>query len=161
MAIGQTAIVPVTINNVGQGIFSATSSTPVDLGYHWYDQAGKLVVWDGLRTKMPADLQPGASVLLQAQVQSPPDGGTYQLRFDLAQEGVAWFSSKGTPTGNITVSVCCTKQFGATYRRQFMPLAVSGAAATVPITLTNTGNFPWNVAGTTPVHLGYHWVTSA
>jgi hypothetical protein len=161
IGIGQTVSVPVTINNVGQGIFSATSSTPVDLGYHWYDQAGKLVVWDGLRTKMPADLQPGASVLLQAQVQSPPDGGTYQLRFDLAQEGVAWFSAKGTPTGNITVSVCCTKQFGATYQPQITTLAVSGAAATVPIALTNTGNFTWNAAGPTPVHLGYHWVTSA
>ena len=158
MQLGQTITVPVTVNNVGQGIFSATSSTPVDLGYHWYDQIGKVVVWDGLRTKLPADLQPGQSVSLQAQVQSPPDAGTFQLRFDLAQEGVAWFSSKGTPTGNVNVTVCCAKTFGAQYQPQITTLGLSGAAATVPIALTNTGNFIWNAAGTTPVHLGYHWV---
>ncbi|MHB8632081.1 MAG: N-acetylmuramoyl-L-alanine amidase, partial [Candidatus Limnocylindria bacterium] len=158
LQIGQTITVPVTVNNVGQGIFSATSSTPVDLGYHWYDQIGKPVVWDGLRTKLPADLLPGSSVQLQAQVQSPPNGGSYQLRFDLAQEGVAWFSAKGTPTGNVAVTVCCTKTFGATYQPQIATLGVSGALATIPIAVTNTGNFIWNATGPTPVHLGYHWV---
>ena len=157
IGIGQTVLVPVTVNNVGQGIFSATSSTPVDLGYHWYDQIGKQVVWDGLRTKLPADLQPGQSVALQAQVQSPPDGGTYQLRFDLAQEGVTWFSAKGTPTGDVNVTVCCVKTFGAQYQPQITTLALSGAAATIPITVTNTGNFTWSAVGATPVHLGYHW----
>jgi hypothetical protein len=161
MQIGQTITVPVTVSNVGQGIFSTTSSNPVDLGYHWYDPLGKLVAWDGLRTKLPADLQPGGSVLLNAQVQSPPDGGTYQLRFDLAQEGVAWFSSKGIPTGNVNVTVCCTKTFGAQYVPQIATLGVSGAAATVPIALTNTGNFIWNATGATPVHLGYHWVNAS
>jgi len=155
--IGQTITVPVTVSNVGQGIFSTTSSNPVDLGYHWYDSLGKLVVWDGLRTKLPADLQPGGSVLVNAQVQSPPDGGTYQLRFDLAQEGITWFSAKGIPTGNVNLTVCCTKTFGAQYVPQITTLGVSGAAATVPIALTNTGNFIWNAGGTTPVHLGYHW----
>ncbi len=157
IGIGQTVLVPVTVNNVGQGIFSTTSSTPVDLGYHWYDQVGKLVIWDGMRTKLPSDLQPGQTVTLQAQVQSPPDGGSYQLRFDLAQEGVAWFSSKGTPTGNVNATVCCGKTFGATYQPQIATLGASGTAATVPITVTNTGNFTWGAAGATPVHLGYHW----
>ena len=157
IGIGQTVSVPVLVSNVGQGAFSVNTSTPVDLGYHWYDLLGKLVVWDGLRTKLPADLAPGASVQLQAQVQSPPNGGSYQLRFDLAQEGVTWFSSKGTPTGNVNVTVCCVKLFGATYQPQVTTLAVSGAAATVPIALTNSGNFTWNAAGATPVHLGYHW----
>jgi hypothetical protein len=155
--IGQTITVPVTVSNVGQGIFSTTSSNPVDLGYHWYDPLGKVVVWDGARTKLPADLQPGGSALLNAQIQSPPDGGIYQLRFDLAQEGITWFSAKGIPTGNVNVTVCCTKTFGAQYVPQITTLAVSGAAATVPIALTNTGNFIWNAAGATPVHLGYHW----
>ena len=161
LQIGQTITVPVTVNNVGQGIFSATSSTPVDLGYHWYDLAGKIVVWDGLRTKLPGDLAAGKSVQLQATVQSPPNGGNYQLRFDLAQEGVAWFSAKGTPTGNVNVTVCCSKQFGATYQPQIATLGLSGAAATVPIAVTNTGNFIWNAAGPTPVHLGYHWTDAA
>ncbi|HET7701094.1 MAG TPA: N-acetylmuramoyl-L-alanine amidase, partial [Candidatus Limnocylindria bacterium] len=98
LAAGQTATIPVTITNTGKGIFPVTNSYPVNLGYHWYSSGGQPAVWDGARTKLPADLAPGASVQLQAQVTAPPQGGSYQLRFDLVQEGVAWFSGKGVPT---------------------------------------------------------------
>ena len=141
--IGQTVAVPVTVTNVGLGVFPSAGATPVDLSYHWYDQSGKQLVWEGLRTKLPADLRPGQAVPLQAQVQSPPDGGTDQLRFDLVLEGVSWFSAHGTATGNVTATVCCAKTFGAQYQPQVTTLAVSGAGATVPIALTNTGNFIW------------------
>jgi len=161
LQIGQTVAVPVTVTNTGLGVFPAAGATPVDLSYHWYDQSGKLVVWEGLRTALPADLRPGQTVPLQAQVQSPPDGGTYQLRFDLVLEGVSWFSVRGTATGNVTATVCCGKTFGAQYQPQVTTLAVSGAGATVPIALTNTGNFIWGAAGATPVHLGYHWIDGA
>ncbi len=155
--IGQTFTVPVTVTNTGLGVFPATGATPVDLGYHWYDQLGRTLVWEGQRTKLPTDLRPGQAVTLQAQVQAPPDGGTDQLRFELVLEGVSWFSARGTPTGNVAVTVCCTKTFGAQYQPQITTLAVSGAAVTVPMALTNTGNFLWSAAGTAPVHLGYHW----
>ncbi len=161
LQIGQTIAVPVTVTNTGQGVFPALGPTPVDLSYHWYDQIGKPVLWEGLRTKLPADLQPGQAIALQAQVQSPPNGGSYQLRFDLVQEGVSWFSSKGTATGNVAATVCCTKTFGAQYQPQIATLGVSGAGASVPIALTNTGNFIWPAAGPTPVHLGYHWTDQA
>ncbi|HEV2011740.1 MAG TPA: hypothetical protein VGS17_12025, partial [Candidatus Limnocylindria bacterium] len=161
LQIGQTIAVPVTVTNTGQGAFPAAGPTPVDLGYHWYDQIGKPVLWEGLRTKLPADLQPSQVVALQAQVQSPPNGGSYQLRFDLVQEGVAWFSSKGTATGNVVATVCCVKTFGAQYQPQIATLGVSGAGTSVPISLTNTGNFTWPAAGPTPVHLGYHWTDQA
>ncbi|MDP9320315.1 MAG: N-acetylmuramoyl-L-alanine amidase [Chloroflexota bacterium] len=161
LQIGQTITVPVTVTNTGLGVFPAAGATPVDLSYHWYDQTGKLVVWEGLRTRLAADLRPGQAVLLQAQVQSPPDGGTYQLRFDLVLEGVSWFSVRGTATGNVTAAVCCGKTFGAQYQPQVTTFAVSGAGTTVPIALTNTGNFTWSAVGATPVHLGYHWTDTA
>ena len=157
LQIGQTIAVPVTVTNTGQGVFPAAGPTPVDLSYHWYDQIGKPVLFEGLRTKLPADLRPGQAVALQAQVQSPPNGGSYQLRFDLVQEGVAWFSSKGTATGNVAATVCCVKTFGAQYQPQIATLGVSGVGTSVPISLTNTGNFTWPALGPTPVHLGYHW----
>jgi len=34
----------------------------------------------------------------------------------------------------------------------------SGDPATLLITVTNTSNFTWPAGGTTPVHLGYHWI---
>ena len=157
IGIGQTVAVPVTITNTGQGTFPTLTSQPVDLGYHWYDLTGKTVAWDGLRTKLPADLPKGQTVTLAAQVQSPPDAGSYSLRFDLVQEGVTWFSGRGVATGNAPATVCCTKTFGATYQPQIATLAVSGALQAVPITVTNTGNFVWNAGGANPVDLSYHW----
>lgn len=159
--LGQTATIPVTITNIGQSIFPTLTATPVDLGFHWYDSTGKTVVWDGARTKLPADLGPGQSVTVQAKVPAPPDAGTYSLRFDLVQEGVTWFSAMGVPMGSTSVAVCCTKTFGAMYQPQLSTLAASGSTQLVPITLTNTGNFPWPAAGSNPVHLGYHWIDSA
>ena len=160
---GQTAIVPITITNTGQGVFPTTSGQPVTLSYHWADAAGKSIVWDGVRTTLPADLAPGASVQLQASVTAPPTGGAFTLRFDLVQEGVAWFSTKGNPTGNLSVNVsgAAAKTFGATYQPQVQALAVSGAQTAVPITVTNSGNFTWAAGGATPVDLSYHWADSA
>jgi N-acetylmuramoyl-L-alanine amidase-like protein len=161
IGLGQSVTVPVTIANTGQGTFPTLIGQPVDLGYHWYTQAGALVVWDGLRTRLPADLPHGQSVTVQAQVQSPPNGGAYTLRFDLAQEGVAWFSTKGVATSTTPVTICCGKVFGATYQPQITTLAVSGALQSIPITVTNSGNFTWNAGGANPVDLSYHWMDAA
>jgi len=160
---GQTATVPVTITNTGAGVFPTTNAQPVNLSYHWSTSSGTTVVWDGARTKLPTDLAPGTSVQLQASVTAPPTGGTFTLRFDLVQEGVAWFSAKGNPTGNLGVTVAgpVVKTFGATYQPQVAALAVSGAQTAVPITVTNSGNFTWPAAGATPVDLSYHWADSA
>jgi hypothetical protein len=96
-------------------------------------------------------------------VTAPAQGGTYQLRFDLVQEGVAWFSTKGLPTGNLTTTVAgpLVKAYGATYSPSVQTLAVSGSSATVPIAISNTSNFPWPAAGANPVTLSYHWNDSA
>jgi hypothetical protein len=158
LSLGATATVPVTIVNTGQSIFPTLTSTPVDLGYHLYDATGKTVVWDGARTKLPADLAPGGSVTVQAVIPPPAEPGTYRIAFDLVQEGVSWFSAMAVPVGNATATVCCVKTFGAMYQPQISTLAASGSTQTVPITLTNTGNFLWPAAGANPVHLGYHWI---
>ncbi len=158
-AAGQTVAVPVTIANIGQGVFPTTSSYPVDLGYHWYTTAGVAALWDGARTKIGPDLGPGQSVTVQAQVTAPPQGGQYQLRFDLVQEGVSWFSGKGVVTGNLTTNVAgpLIKTYGASYAPAVQTLAVSGSATTVPIAVTNTSNFTWSAGGANPIHLSYHW----
>jgi hypothetical protein len=161
LVLGQSATIPVTIKNTGQSLFPTLTSTPVDLGYHLYDGTGKTVVWDGARTKLPGDLGPGQSVTVQAVIPPPVDAGPYRIAFDLVQEGVSWFSAMAVPAGNATVVVCCAKAFGAMYQPQISTLAASGSLQTVPITLTNTGNFLWPAAGAFPVHLGYHWIDAA
>jgi hypothetical protein len=160
---GATTTVPITITNGGLGVFPTTSSFPVNLAYHWATVGGASVVWDGARTKLPADLGPGQSVSLQAQVTAPPQGGQYMLRFDLVHEGVTWFSGVGVATGNVVTNVAgpLVKSYGASYAPTVQTLAVSGSQTTVPITVTNTGNFTWPAGGANPVDLSYHWIDGA
>ena len=143
---------PVTITNRGNGTFPVTNSYPINLGYHWTSTTGQNVVWDGVRTKLPADLQAGQSVTVAAQVTAPPQGGQYQLRFDLVQEGVAWFSGRAVSTGNITAQVAgpLVKAYGATYAPTVPAVGASGVTTTIPILVTNTSNFSWPAAGAFP-----------
>ncbi len=153
---GKPATVPVTIMNLGKGVFPVSSANPVDLGYHWYDAAGNVLVWDGTRTRLPADLGPGQSVTVQALVTAPSTGGQLSLGFDLVQEGVGWFSAKGVAPLAVTANVVAPV-FGATYEPDVSTFAAMGALVGVPITVVNTSNFTWPAGGPDPVHLGYHW----
>ncbi len=153
---GKSAAVPVTITDLGKGVFPISSGNPIALGYHWYDASGTALVWDGARTKLPADLQPGQSVTIQALVTAPSKGGQLSLRFDLVQEGVGWFSSKGVPPLAVTANVVAPV-FGATYQPEVSTFAAMGALVGVPITLVNTSNFAWATGGADPIDLGYHW----
>jgi len=157
---GQTSTVPVVITNTGNGTFPVTNSYPINLGYHWSTTTGQSVVWDGVRTKLPADLLAGQSVTVAAQVTAPSQGGQYQLRFDLVQEGVAWFSGRAVPTGNITAQVAgpLVKAYGATYAPMIPAVGASGTIATIPVLITNTGNFSWPAVGAFPIDLSYHWM---
>ncbi|MBI2323912.1 MAG: N-acetylmuramoyl-L-alanine amidase [Chloroflexi bacterium] len=162
LGAGKTALIPVQITNAGRGTFPVTSLFPVNLGYHWYDAAGKVVTWDGARTKLPADLLSGQSVTLQAEVTPPATGGTYDLRFDLVQEGIGWFSDKGVITPRLVAAVAgpVIPVYAAVYQPGVSALAQSGGLAAVPFTITNKSNFTWSPAGPNPVTLSYHWLNA-
>ena len=55
-----------------------------------------------MRTDLPASVAPGQSVTVNAVVNAPP-AGTYTIKFDLVQEGVAWFSSQSVAAGGATL----------------------------------------------------------
>jgi N-acetylmuramoyl-L-alanine amidase-like protein len=159
---GQTTSVPVTIRNMGNGTFPTTSAFPVNLSYHWTTASGASVLWDGARTPIGGDLLSGQSVTVNAAVTAPTTGGSFVLKLDLVQEGVAWFSVKGATTGNLSISLAGPQvaSFGANYA--ILPLTgTASSRTTVPITLGNTSNFNWPAAGANPVTLSYHWINSA
>lgn len=66
----------------------------VNLSYHWLNQKGETVVFDGLRTPLPRDLKPGESVDLKAAIEAPARPGRYILEVTLVQEHSAWFPEK-------------------------------------------------------------------
>jgi hypothetical protein len=152
VAPGVRTPVTVTITNTGTSTWPASGGLIVDLGTHWYTPAGTLVQWDGARTALPNDLAPGQSANVTAMIEPPTAPGAYVLKWDLSFEGVSWFGDKGTPPGvtNVTVK-------SPTYGAKYQPAQIGGVAASVttvvPMTLTNTGDFPWSSPG---FNLAYH-----
>ena len=152
VAPGARTTVPVTVTNSGTSTWPSSGGLVVDLGTHWWTSAGALVQWDGTRTPLGRDLASGQSVTLNAVIDPPTAPGTYVLKWDLSFEGISWFSDKGTAPGVTTVTVKAPS-YGAKYQ----PTQIGGVAAsvttTVPMTLTNTGDFPWSSPG---FNLSYH-----
>ena len=95
---GAASMIPITITNTG----SLTWDPVFNLAYHIYSQSGAVLVWEGVRTDLPVSVAPGQSVTVNAVVNAPP-AGTYTIKFDLVQEGVAWFSSQGVSIGSATL----------------------------------------------------------
>jgi hypothetical protein len=67
------------------------------LATHWFTADGKLTEpWDTFRTRLPHDVAPGSTIdLIDVPFRTPPVPGHYTLRWDLLEEGEAWFFRMG------------------------------------------------------------------
>jgi SAM-dependent methyltransferase len=95
----------VKVKNSSRNIWPSRGSNPVRLAYHWLNQDGSAMVFDGERTLLPYDLGPETEVLLKSSVRVPDFPGSYVLEFDMVQEFVSWFKDKGSSTFRIGVSI--------------------------------------------------------
>ncbi|WP_054567210.1 DNRLRE domain-containing protein, partial [Frankia sp. R43] len=83
--------VMVRVKNSGQSTWAANSA--FKLSYHVY-QNGVLYDQDGAETNLPNAVSPGGTIDLLATI-DPLPAGTYEIRWDMKQSGVAWFSAWG------------------------------------------------------------------
>ena len=104
----------------------AESWRDVLLAYHWLDELGNAIDWDGLRTPLPR-LEPGARTEVAARVRAPMPPGRYRLGFDLVVENLCWLSEIGNDmlTTNVDVG----------------PRDASAAVAHLPPEVEPTGNW--------------------
>lgn len=95
------------LRNTGTRSWAAGGQHPVHLAYHWFTEQGNLSEpWDTFRTPLPQDVDPEAGVDLSDVVyQTPAVVGRYTLRWDLAEEGLAWFFRHGGAPLEIDVEV--------------------------------------------------------
>jgi hypothetical protein len=106
MRAGLTTIASVEIENAGTAAWRSHSETSkVCLSYHWLDRLGNPLVWDGLRTPLAVDVQPGARVTAWLSVSPPRPPGRYRLAIDLIDEGRLWFAELGNRTLELDVDV--------------------------------------------------------
>jgi hypothetical protein len=96
MVAGEILLADIAIKNASTKTWPSKPNqrgrNAVNLSYHWLDGKRQMVVFDGLRTPLPRDLNPGESVTLRAAIRAPEKGGGYLLHVTMVQEGVAWFS---------------------------------------------------------------------
>jgi hypothetical protein len=67
------------------------------LSYHWLDERGNAIVWDGLRTPLAEIVEPGARVRRELTVRAPIPPGRYRFAVDLVEEHRFWLAELGNP----------------------------------------------------------------
>lgn len=157
---GETFTVSLEVTNTSSFTWPAAGPTPVRASYHWSDAGGRIVIWDGVRTSLPTDVAPGATVTLEVAVLAPPLEGSHLLRLDLVQDGVAWFSDRGVAPA--PVPVLLNAGYGATYAPAAGAATITlGLPQSLLVEVRNTGTRTWSASGPAPVRLSYHWYTTA
>ena len=158
---GGTYDVPLALKNTGAATWNATGPNLVDVSYHWSDAAGNTVIWDGARTPLAANVDPGVSANVTLRVGTPRDPGTYTLTIDLVREGVGWFAALGGGVPYRVPAVVAPLRYAASFGAVSPMSAFWAESKTLAVKLTNTGNIPWNAAGANPVNLSYHILDAA
>ncbi len=77
----------------------------VKLSYHWLDERGNPIVWDGIRTGLERPVGPGERLEQDVQLRGPIPPGPYRLAFDLVEEGRFWLAELGNRPLELDVEV--------------------------------------------------------
>jgi Wzt-like putative exopolysaccharide export protein len=106
MVAGMQANIGITIVNRSEQVWVGDSFRPVNLSYHWLKDSGEIMVFDGMRTPLPADgVGPGQALGAEMLVEAPREAGIYILVLTLVQELVGWFEDKGFEAARLEVEV--------------------------------------------------------
>lgn len=93
---GSRSKVPVRVTNTGRRPWRRHER--FHLSYHLYTSDQELLR-DGPRTALPRDVEPGDTVVVDAEIRVPAQSGSTLLMWDLVHEDTTWFSGQGTRPG--------------------------------------------------------------
>lgn len=86
-------IIPVTINNKANRMLSSAGDVCIYVSYHLYDDDGKLLVYDNVRSGFDKAFYTGDVGSIDLHV-SPMKEGKYKIGIDVVEEGAEWFSEQ-------------------------------------------------------------------
>src|SRR6266545_7340895 len=92
---GAEEVVRVELQNAGLAPWRSRGSEGVQLAYHWLDERGNPIVWDGTRHPFERTVEPRERVRREVRVRAPIPAGPYRLAFDLVEEHRYWFAELG------------------------------------------------------------------
>jgi hypothetical protein len=121
----------VELENAGAAPWRPRDGEGVRLSYHWLDELGNPIVWDGLRTDFEGEVAPGQRLTLDVSLRAPMPAGPYRLAFDLVEEGRWWFEEVGNVPLSAPVRVLPRLERRALAVRGADPGALDGLAEPV------------------------------
>ncbi len=95
----------VSLQNAGTATWRSRSAAGVKLSYHWLDDRGNAIVWDGARVDFEQPVAPGEEVEAAVVLRPPQPPGRYRLAFDLVEELRFWFAEVGSSPLELDVEV--------------------------------------------------------
>jgi hypothetical protein len=103
---GEQLAVSAEVMNQADEVWITEGNKPVYLSYHWRDENGGIVFFDGFRTPLPCkEIPPGHLVQATVMVEVPKEPGDFILELTLVQEGVTWFEERGFVMERLRVKV--------------------------------------------------------
>ena len=111
---GQVAIINIKVKNTSDLTWYQRGGVTTDrtdnkfyiaAGNRWLDKDGKLTSETEGHNGIPKDLKPGEETEMTLQITAPKQPGEWTMQLDLVQEGVAWFSERGSPVTNVKIQV--------------------------------------------------------
>ncbi|HWL33421.1 MAG TPA: hypothetical protein VNP89_07430 [Gaiellaceae bacterium] len=93
---GAEATAEVALRNAGTATWRTRRDVGVKLSYHWLDDRGNPIMWDGPRVDFGGPVAPGDEVEVALRVRAPQPPGRYRLAFDLVEELRFWFAEVGS-----------------------------------------------------------------
>jgi hypothetical protein len=83
------------------------------LSYHWLDERGNPIVWDGRRTPLERVVAPGETLTQSMRVRGPIPAGRYRFAVDLVEEHRFWVAELGNEPWEEEVDVAPRDASGA------------------------------------------------
>jgi hypothetical protein len=102
---GAEATARVSFQNAGTAPWRSRGQLGVQLSYHWLDDRGNAIVWDGPRVALTRVVAPGDEVEAALAVRAPQPPGRYRLALDLVEELRFWFGEVGSHVLALDVDV--------------------------------------------------------
>jgi hypothetical protein len=88
--------VTVEVENAGSAAWRTRGAEEgLFLSYHWLDERGNPIVWDGWRTPLERTVEPGDLLRQELALRAPIPPGAYRLAIDLVEEHRFWLSELG------------------------------------------------------------------
>lgn len=119
---GARQLAVVEVENAGSAVWRTRGEEDgLFIAYHWLDERGNAIVWDGERTPLERPVEPGETARQAIALRGPIPPGRYRLAVDLVEEHRFWLAELGNAPLEREIDVARRDASGA---RAFLPAGI-------------------------------------